>query len=151
MSKGNVEAKPELLGHIVSTRTPAPAVTDASMEVPPNWREKRSSLADPGDENTPGHQNEGRTICIHSLAVGKNHQGKGLGTILLKSYIQRIKDSKTADKIALLAHDHLVKFYTGVGFQNMGPSSCTFGGGGWNNMVDSSSMTLVVSLLTETP
>ena len=59
----------------------------------------------------------------------------GLGTVLFKAYIQRIKDSKCADRLALLSHDHLLGFYTGLGFENMGPSEATFGGGGWHNLV----------------
>ena len=82
-----------------------------------------------------GHQEQGGTICIHSLAVAKDCQGMGLGSVLMKSYIQRIRGSKIADRIALLAHDHLISFYTGLGFQDMGPSSATFGGGNWHNLV----------------
>ena len=65
----------------------------------------------------------------------KEHQKKGLGSILMKAYVQRIKDSKIAERVALLSHDHLIKFYVAMGFENMGDSVCTFGGGGWNNMV----------------
>jgi predicted N-acetyltransferase YhbS len=71
---------------------------------------------------------------VHSLAVAVEHQKKGLGTVIMKAYIQRIKDSKIADRIALLAHDQLVGFYENLGFTNAGPSTCTFAGGGWNNM-----------------
>lgn len=59
----------------------------------------------------------------------------GLGSILMKSYIARIKDSKSAKQLALLAHDHLVPFYKGLGFENLGPSAVTSHGGNWNNMV----------------
>lgn len=107
------------------------------MALPSNWRARKSSLpeAGVGDEEPVGHRDEGGTICVHSLAVAKEHQGIGLGSIVFKAYIQRIKDSKIAERLALLAHDNLVGFYTGLGFENMGPSNVTFGGGGWNNMV----------------
>lgn len=72
---------------------------------------------------------------MHSLAVLAEHQKKGLGSILMKAYVQRIKDSKIADRVALLAHDPLIKFYVAMGFENMGDSQATFGGGSWNNMV----------------
>lgn len=77
----------------------------------------------------------GGTICIHSLAVAPEFQKMGLGSVLMKSYIARMKDSKIADRLALLAHDHLVPFYTSLGFENMGPSVVTSHGGNWNNMV----------------
>ena len=108
------------------------------MGIPTNWKTRRSSLPVNDDGEEPlGHQDQGGTICIHSLAVATEFQKMGLGSILMKSYIARIKDSKSAKRLALLAHDHLVPFYKGLGFQNMGPSSVTSHGGNWNNMVGS--------------
>ncbi|KAK2735788.1 hypothetical protein FQN57_001126 [Myotisia sp. PD_48] len=124
-----------LIAHILATRTPAPAVTDASMGFPKDWRTNKKTLHTSGDEEPLGHQDEGATIAIHSLAVLPEHQGKGVGKTLMKAYIQRIKDAMIADRIALLAHDHLIPFYTSLGFQNVGRSECTFGGGGWNNLI----------------
>ncbi|KAL2417882.1 hypothetical protein ABEF95_004881 [Exophiala dermatitidis] len=125
----------KLMAHIVATRTPAPSVTEASMGIPANWRARRSSLPEKTDEEPIGHQDIGGTICIHSLAVAPEFQRMGLGRVLMKSYIQRMKDAKIADRIALLAHDHLVRFYTSLGFENMGPSSVTTCGGNWNNLI----------------
>ena len=105
------------------------------MALPPDWKTKKSSLPEKGEEEPQGHQEVGGTVCIHSLAVAKEHQKIGLGSILMKAYIQRIKDSKCAERVALLAHDHLIEFYTGLGFENMGPSTAQFGGGGWHNLV----------------
>jgi predicted N-acetyltransferase YhbS len=82
-----------------------------------------------------GHQDQGSTITIHSLAVLPEHQRKKVGSTLMKAYIQRIKDAAIADRIALLAHDHLVPFYTALGFENRGVSDCKFGGGGWKDMI----------------
>ena len=53
----------------------------------------------------------------------------------MKSYQQRMETSGVADRIALLAHDHLVKIYEGMGFEWKGKSDARFGGGGWNNLV----------------
>ena len=105
------------------------------MAVPSNWESKRSALPADGKKEVEGHQDQGGTICLHSLAVGKSHQRKGLGSVLLKSFIQRIKDARIAERIALIAHDHLVGFYKSHGFEDMGPSTATFGGGNWRNMV----------------
>lgn len=125
-----------LIGHVVSTRTPAPSVTEASMGIPSNWKTRRSSLPSADDTEEPvGHQDQGGTICIHSVAIAPEFQKMGLGSILMKSYIARIKDSKSANQLALIAHDHLVPFYKGLGFENLGPSAITSHGGNWNNMV----------------
>lgn len=105
------------------------------MGVPANWETRKSSLPASAEEEPLGHQDIGGTICVHSLAVAPGFQKLGLGSVLMKSYLQRIKDSKSADRIALLAHAHLVPFYSGLGFVNMGPSPVTSCGGNWNNMV----------------
>ena len=54
---------------------------------------------------------------------------------MLKSYVQRMETSGIGDRIILLAHDELVKFYENSGFRNQGQSEVKFGGGGWNDMV----------------
>ncbi|RVX65956.1 hypothetical protein B0A52_09841 [Exophiala mesophila] len=133
----SIVAERSLIAHVISTRTPSPCVTEASMEVPADWKSRRSSLpSKEDDDHEPlGHQDQGGTICIHSVAVSPKHQKIGLGTVLMKSYIARIKDSKSAQRLALLAHDHLVPFYQSFGFENMGPSSVTSHGGHWNNMI----------------
>lgn len=78
-------------------------------------------------------------MALHSLAVAKEHQRKGLGTILLKAYIERIKSAKIAERISILAHDHLIKFYKGFGFVDEGLSEARFGSGKWYVMVSTHS------------
>lgn len=105
------------------------------MDFPSDWRQRRSSLPKAGEAEPKGHQEQGGTVALHSLAVVKEHQHKGLGTILLKAYIERIKSAKIAERISLLAHDNLVKFYEGFGFVDEGLSEATFGGVRWYSMV----------------
>ncbi|KAF4304839.1 hypothetical protein GTA08_BOTSDO14216 [Botryosphaeria dothidea] len=81
------------------------------------------------------HQEEGRTIAIHSLAVEPEFQRRGLGKTLLKAYIQRMQNSGVADRISILTYDRLVPFYESVGFENRGSSKVQYGGGGWVDMV----------------
>ncbi|KAI5296611.1 hypothetical protein KEM52_005908 [Ascosphaera acerosa] len=122
---------PTLVAHLIASRTASKVVTDASMEVPKNWETEKTSRTQPG----VGHDDEGQTLAIHSLAVLPEHQGKRIGPMLLKSWLQRIKDAAIAQRVALLAHDHLIPFYESFGFRNLGPSDCKFGGGGWHDMV----------------
>jgi len=103
------------------------------MALPTDWQTNKYSQSTEG--NPVGHAEHGDTICIHSLAVVPEQQKKGLGTVLLKSYIERTRSAKVAQRIALLAHDPMVSFYERLGFENMGSSSVTECGGGWNNMV----------------
>ena len=112
-------------------------MTDASLACPPDWRNRLSALPVAGEKETLGHIEQGGTIAIHSLAVAKEHQHKGLGSILLKSYIERIKSAKIAERISLLAHDDLVKFYQGFGFVDEGLSDVKIGPDPWKSMVSS--------------
>lgn len=121
-----------LVGHIIATRTSEPLVTDRAMHLPKDWQAERWTYE---DNQAVGHEEGGRTIAIHSLAVLPEHQGKQVGSTLLKSYIHRIREAQIADRIAIIAHDHLVPFYESFGFECRGPSKCQFGGGGWVDLV----------------
>lgn len=102
------------------------------MQMPANWRNERSSVE---NGKTVGHDEYSGTIAVHSLAVLPEHQGKQVGTTLMKSYIQRIKEASIAERIVLIAHDNMVPYYEGFGFVNRGPSQCQYGGGSWFDMV----------------
>ena len=86
-------------------------------------------------DKTGGHREDGRTICIHSLAVLPEYQRRGLGKTLMKSYLQRMESHGVADRAALIAHKELIPYYEALGFQNLGESEAQFGGGGWYDMV----------------
>lgn len=101
-------------------------VTDADMAMPSS-----------SDAEFPkkGHKDEGRTVCIHSLAVLPEFQRRGLGRTLMKEYLERLKAQDVADRAALIAHGHLVQYYESLGFESKGESAAQFGGGGWIDMV----------------
>lgn len=120
-----------LIAMVIATKTVNRSVTDESMEIPPRWQDAASAR----DTNVHGHQENGRTIAIHSLGVLPAYQRRGLAKTLMKSYEQRMETSGIADRIALLAHDHLLRMYEEMGFEDRGKSDVKFGGGGWNNMV----------------
>ncbi|KAL1883803.1 hypothetical protein VTK73DRAFT_8339 [Phialemonium thermophilum] len=118
-----------LLAHIVSTRAYGDVVADEDMDYPKDWRNLR------GKSVAVGNQDFGRTVALHSLAVSPKMQGYGLGTMIIKSYLERINNTGAADRVALLCQDYLVGYYERIGFQHKGESKATFGGGGWHNMV----------------
>lgn len=125
---GAPKRKAVLLGHIIATRTNNSVVGDDDMAIP-------SPDHPTPDDHKLGHKEDGRTICVHSLAVLPDYQGHGLGSTLMLAYIQRIELQSLADRLALIAHDHLIPFYEKLGFENKGPSAAQFGGGGWYDMV----------------
>ena len=118
-----------LLGHIIATKHRAPTVTDASMDFPTDWRERYQISP------ATGHDEDGGTVCLHSLAVHPEFHGKGLGRVLLLSWVQRIRDSGVASRVALICRKRLVPWYEKAGFKEVGPSKCQYGGGGWVDMV----------------
>ncbi|KAL1605816.1 hypothetical protein SLS59_002935 [Nothophoma quercina] len=118
-----------LLGQIISTKSSSNLVTDDSMDYPKDFLTNY--------QLTPsiGHNEDGETVCLHSLCVHPDFASQGLGQVLLKSYVQRIKDSGVAKRIALLCRERLIGFYEKAGFKKVGPSKCQYGGGNWYDMV----------------
>lgn len=88
-----------LLGHVVAAKTNAMTGTDESMDFPKDWDSEHP------EPSTLGHQEAGRTIVLHSVAVLPGFQGRGIGQTLTKAYVQQIVGAGIADKLALLAHD----------------------------------------------
>ncbi|KAF2091454.1 acyl-CoA N-acyltransferase [Saccharata proteae CBS 121410] len=127
------DRKELLLAMVVATKTRNILVTDADMTVPDDWRSRPSIISD--EEPVVGHQEDGRTIAIHSLAVEPSHQRRGLGRTLLKAYIQRVQASDIADRISILTYERLIPFYEALGFEKRGASKAEYGGGGWIDMV----------------
>ncbi|KAK5628386.1 hypothetical protein RRF57_004101 [Xylaria bambusicola] len=119
-----------LLAHIIATRSHDTVVTDDSMDYPQGDSTGRSN-----NDSNIGHQDFGRTVCIHSLAVHPKLQGVGMGKLILKSYMQQIKHADIADRIALICQEYLVSYYKRWSFCHNGPSAVNLGGGGWHDMV----------------
>ncbi|KAI0525908.1 hypothetical protein F5B22DRAFT_588220 [Xylaria bambusicola] len=119
-----------LLAHIIATRSHGAVVTDDSMDYPQGGRTTKSN-----DDSKVGHQDFGRTVCIHSLAVHPKLQGVGMGNLILKSYMQQVKHADIADRIALICQEYLVNYYKRWGFCHNGPSEAKLGGGNWHDMV----------------
>jgi len=133
-----------LLAQAVGSKCINTVVTDDAMGLPPEFDPSSERYQDPklpgwDSSNLPpsklGHQEAEQTLGLHSLGVLPKYQGKGYGKIMLKAYIERMRDAGVAKRIALIAHDHLVGFYKGFGFVDIGESEVRLGGGGWRNMV----------------
>jgi ribosomal protein S18 acetylase RimI-like enzyme len=129
IDSSDADRKRVLLGHIISTKSSSRVVTDKAMNYPKDWQTKYQLTP------STGHNEDGETVCIHSLCVHPDFVGKGLGKILLKSYCQRIKDSGVAKRIALICREKLIGYYEKAGFSKVGPSKCQYGGGNWVDMI----------------
>lgn len=120
-----------LIGHILATKINGDYITDESMEMPD--LDEYGRVKDPKSDKR-GHREEGRTIGVHSVCIRPDYQGKSIGTLMLKDYIQRITTQHIADRIALICHDHLVPFYQKLDFHDSGASDCQHGGGNWRDL-----------------
>jgi GNAT superfamily N-acetyltransferase len=129
IDSSDADRKRVLLGHIIATKTTTRLVTDDAMAYPKDWQTKYQLSP------STGHNEDGETVCIHSLCVHPDFEGQGFGKILLKSYVQRIKDAGVAKRVALICRDRYVGFYEKAGFAKVGPSACQYGGGNWVDMV----------------
>ncbi|KAF2134758.1 acyl-CoA N-acyltransferase, partial [Dothidotthia symphoricarpi CBS 119687] len=129
IDSSDTDRKRVLLGHVISTKAISPVVTDDAMDYPKGWKSKYQLSP------RVGYTEDGRTICLHSLCVHPDFSRKGLSSILLQSYVQRIRDSGVASRIALIYRDRYIPFYEKAGFKKMGPSKCQYGGGNWVDMV----------------
>lgn len=112
VAKRSTLVKEKLVGHIIASKTEGKHVSDRSMEI-------------------GAHSESGRTIAIHSVVVDPEYQGKHIGYVMFKDYVQKFFGLCSADGMALLAHEKLVPFYTKHGFKDEGKSSSAFAGESW--------------------
>ncbi|KAJ4300451.1 hypothetical protein N0V88_003126 [Collariella sp. IMI 366227] len=119
-----------LLAHIVSTRCGGDIITDADMDYPKDWR----TLSGRSSKDC-GHQPEGMTVGLHSLAVLPRVHRCGMGQLIMKAFLDQMKSCKLVERVALICQDHLVSYYERSGYKHVGESKAQFGGGGWHDMV----------------
>lgn len=87
-----------LLGYIIATKTNDPIASLDSMGFPDDWRSQNSVLS------SVGHQENGRNVVIHSVAVLPGFRSRGIGKILVKSLMQQVIGAEISDRITIIAH-----------------------------------------------
>jgi GNAT superfamily N-acetyltransferase len=90
-----------LLAHIIATRCRGDIITDADMAYPKEWRSQAGRAA--GQD--VGHQEGGRTVGIHSLAVLPRVHRCGIGQTIMKAYLDQMKCCGLVDRVALICQD----------------------------------------------
>ncbi|TDZ16451.1 Polyamine N-acetyltransferase 1 [Colletotrichum sidae] len=118
----------KLLAHVISTKSTSSVVKDADMAFPPKWKDN------PAGHYDVGHQPQGSTIALHSLAVTPSVQRRGLGKKLMASYTKHMKDAGIADRIAILTYDRLLSYYQSLGFTHYGKSASEYAGVAWHDL-----------------
>jgi ribosomal protein S18 acetylase RimI-like enzyme len=126
--------KSVLVAHILATLTDHETVHDEDMALPKDW-----NTSTPDTSQGFGHKPGTRTAALHSLSVLPDLQASRVGSTLLRTFIQMIKDAKIVDRIALLTFERLVPWYERFGFENLGKSSAQYAGEEWYDMVRATS------------
>jgi hypothetical protein len=97
-----------------SSKTTSPTCTDACMDYPKDWETTLGQQNSSGP-NATGHEEQGRTVVLHSVAIAPGFQNRGMGGVLMKSYVASIVGAGVADRFALLAHEVCFSDFFGVG------------------------------------
>jgi GNAT superfamily N-acetyltransferase len=128
-SSASGSEKETLLAHIISTRANGKFVKDEDMAFPSDWK------SNPQPNDKIGHQPNGKTITLHSLAVSPVFQRSGLGKALMNVYIDQFKKSGGVERISILTYDRLVPYYNKLGFTHYGKSTSEYAGVAWHDLV----------------
>ena len=102
----------ELVGFICSTKTRDTILTHESMSK---------------------HDQDGRTVCIHSVVVDEKYRRQGIGSRMMKEYL-KLPFIQSVDRLCLLSKNHLVQFYQDAGFELLGESDVCHGAEKWYDL-----------------
>eukprot|EP00048_Salpingoeca_helianthica_P021029 m.9938 g.9938 ORF g.9938 m.9938 type:complete len:172 (+) comp5506_c0_seq1:12-527(+) len=83
------------------------------------------------EESMRRHEDQGETVCIHSVCIHKDFRRKGHALSLLKSYIEHVRTVPGVKRLLLISHEELLPLYTQAGFVCRGPSKVHHGARPW--------------------
>lgn len=95
---------------------------------------EKPELPDELYHNITLHNPLGDYQTIFGLDVIPSYQRKGIAAELMKYMIESAKE-RGKKGIVLTCKDHLVHYYEGFGYKNMGVSKSCHGGSIWNDML----------------
>lgn len=123
-----------LLAHVVSTRCRGDVVGDKDMGVPAGWRRRKGKGKKGGGEDKVegvekegknekkeeeeekeeevGHCEGGKTVGLHSLAVLPRLQRCGIGQMVVKAYLDQMRNCGLVERVALICQDVSSFFFT---------------------------------------
>lgn len=93
----------------------------------------RVELSDEEFKELIGHDAEGRHVVIMSVVVHPDYQGRGLSSLLMRAFIERMKAMGKED-IYLICQQALIGMYARHGFVHLGESDSSHGGLSWHEM-----------------
>ena len=93
----------------------------------------KDDISDEEFKQLIGHDPDGSNIVIFSLSVLPQYRKQGIGSQLLRTFVQQARDMGKS-KIMLLCKDDFVGYYTRHGFEDGGLSQSSHGGAQWHVM-----------------
>lgn len=104
-----------LVGYICGTLSPSSRLTHDSMST-----------------HVPGSS----SVCIHSVCIAASHRRKGVGSALVRAYLDRMVEKMRdgVEMVLLICHEELRDFYERGGFEWLGASDVVHGSRPWFEM-----------------
>jgi len=87
--------------------------------------------------NDTPHAEGGETIMLHNVAVTPEAQGKGIGTTLISSWLDRLREAGIGKRAVGICPQELVSWFKRFGFVDRGPSKIQMEGeeaDGWREI-----------------
>lgn len=91
-------------------------------------------MSDEAFKELVGHDAEAPNVVIMSVVIDPAHQGKGLSSLLMRTFVQRMREKGKAT-IHLMCKERHVELYRRMGYRYVQPSSSDHGGMAWHEMV----------------
>eukprot|EP00211_Chloroparvula_japonica_P004374 CAMPEP_0119145886 /NCGR_PEP_ID=MMETSP1310-20130426/38113_1 /TAXON_ID=464262 /ORGANISM="Genus nov. species nov., Strain RCC2339" /LENGTH=648 /DNA_ID=CAMNT_0007137729 /DNA_START=73 /DNA_END=2019 /DNA_ORIENTATION=+ len=90
------------------------------------------------EESMDGDDVTGWNLCIHSVVVKETHRSKGLGSLMLRNFIQEIEamggafpSRRRIERMSLIAKSRKARFYIRAGFEYLRRSPIVHGAEAW--------------------
>ena len=91
-------------------------------------------MSDEAFKELVGHDAKAPNVVIMSVVIDPAHQGKGLSSLLMRTFVQRMRERGKAT-IHLMCKERHVELYRRMGYRYVQPSSSDHGGMAWHEMV----------------
>ncbi|BCD89251.1 N-acetyltransferase [Pseudomonas solani] len=91
-------------------------------------------MSDDAFKELVGHDAAAPNVVIMSVVVDPSHQGKGFSTLLMRTFVQRMREMGKAT-IHLMCKERHIELYRRMGYAYVRPSPSDHGGMAWHEMV----------------
>jgi len=91
-------------------------------------------MSDESFKELIGHDPAARNVIVMSVVVDPAFQGRGLASILMRTFIGRMRQAGK-ETIHLMCKERHVALYERQGYRYVGPSPSDHGGMSWHEMV----------------